>query len=132
MPPHDDIVLAHEEKFKNYDQRIENVFKMLDRMWEAIEKSTVIMADHTKDSTERILKIDRHEIQICQLEKDIVKITDGHKEIRFWAITILLSVIGTALYITLVFGGKLEALKRLELLHPIPSVYQALQGELAK
>ncbi|MEN6414364.1 MAG: hypothetical protein ABFC84_16625 [Veillonellales bacterium] len=81
---HEAIIGKHEEIFKN-------IRETLNYLKEADEKRNGKYDLHVKESIAYRGKIDQH-------EKDIIGIKDGHKEIRGWAVAILLTILGSIVY----------------------------------
>jgi hypothetical protein len=90
---HPGLVLAHEEKFKNYDKQIEVIFNMLREASEVVNK-------HICSSIERIRAIDKAGDEISYVKKEVQSIKDGHREIRGWAITILITLLTASFTLT--------------------------------
>jgi hypothetical protein len=89
---HSGVILAHEEKFKNYDKQIETIFSLLKEASDVVNK-------HICSSIDRIMAIEKNKAEIAQINIEIGAIKDGHKEIRFWSMTILLAFLAHAWFI---------------------------------
>jgi len=88
MPPHDDIVLAHEERFKT-------IFNRLDKADE-----------HVKESGPIRTMVTEHEVKINGF-------LEFKKELRVWGLGIIITLVLGIFWL----GGRFTVLEKLEDLH---------------
>lgn len=103
MEDHSSIVLAHEERFKNIDSRLNNHDK------------------HVEESVDVRRKVDEHEIKLQGIE-------DIRKDLGRYALGIIVTLILGILWL----GGRFATLERLEKLHPITTEQNAISPVLQR
>jgi hypothetical protein len=107
---HKDIVLAHEERFKTIFNRIKECFEQIASNKKEREDRITRLEDtincHVKDSADRILMIERHELILSEWDT-------YRKEVRRWGFGVVIILISGILYL----GGRLDTLNKLEKIH---------------